>query len=54
MTLITLKCPFCGSADVGKNGTSSNGKQRYLCKNPACKHTTFYAEYFYNACKPGV
>ncbi|MDR1384053.1 MAG: hypothetical protein LBJ67_09445, partial [Planctomycetaceae bacterium] len=30
MTLITLKCPFCGSADVGKNGTSSNGKQRYL------------------------
>ncbi|MDR1382885.1 MAG: hypothetical protein LBJ67_03415, partial [Planctomycetaceae bacterium] len=25
-----------------------------LCNNPACTHTTFYAEYFYNACKPGV
>ena len=44
MVRITLHCPFCGSDDVGKNGTS-NGKQRYLCRNSVCSRQTFYAEY---------
>ena len=53
MTLVALKCPFCGSADVRKNGFN-NGKQRYFCKNAKCSHKTFYAEYTYNAWKPEV
>jgi len=53
MTLIALKCPFCRSEEVRKNGTN-NGKQRYLCKNAECSHQTFYAEYTYNAWKPEV
>jgi len=53
MVLIALKCPFCGSEHVGKNGLN-NGKQRYLCKNTKCPQKTFYAEYTYNACKPEV
>ena len=53
MVLVTLKCPFCGSEDVSKNG-HSNGKQRYACNNPICSHETFYAEYTYNGCKPNV
>ena len=53
MVQVTLHCPFCGSDDVGKNGTS-NGKQRYLCRNSGCSHKTFYAEYTYNGRKPEV
>jgi len=53
MVSLPLHCPFCGSDDVGKNGTS-NGKQRYLCRNDECSHQTFYAEYTYNGCKPEV
>jgi len=53
MVSLPLCCPFCGSDDVGKNGTS-NGKQCYLCRNHVCSHKTFYAEYTYNGCKPDV
>ena len=53
MILVTLKCPFCESENVRKNG-HSNGKQRYACDNPECVHKTFYAEYTYNGCKPDV
>ena len=53
MTLIALQCPFCESEQVRKNGFN-NGKQRYICKNSACSHQTFYAEYTYPACKPEV
>jgi transposase-like protein len=49
----TLKCPFCESGDVHPYGTS-NGKKRYVCKNPAFSHKTFYAEYHYSGCKPEV
>jgi transposase-like protein len=51
--LVSLHCPFCHSVRVTKNGTS-NGKQRYRCRNPECSHQTFYAEYTYNAYKPDV
>jgi transposase-like protein len=53
MIFVSLKCPFCGSDHVGKHGTV-NGKQRYICQNPECSHQTFYTDYTYNACKPGV
>ncbi|MDR2741877.1 MAG: hypothetical protein LBB98_06940, partial [Treponema sp.] len=33
MVLAPLKCPHCGSDNLKKNGTSRNGKQRFLCGN---------------------
>ena len=53
MVLVALKCPFCGSELVTKNGRNNN-KQRYLCNNTQCAHKTFYADYTYNGCKPDV
>ena len=53
MVLVALKCPFCGSEEVGKNG-HSYGKQRYVCNNSECPRKTFYDEYTYNGCKPDV
>lgn len=50
MVLVSLKCPYCRSENVSKNG-HSNGKQRYSCNNPECVHKTFYAEYTYNGWK---
>jgi transposase-like protein len=51
MILTYLKCPFCGSTDVGKYDTN-NGKQRYICKNEKCSHKTFYEEYIYTPASP--
>ena len=48
---IQIKCRYCESADLVKNGRSENGKQRYLCNN--CKKS-FITEYSHNAWKPGV
>jgi transposase-like protein len=53
MVAVALKCPYCESEDVRPYGTS-NGKKRYICKNPECSHKTFYAEYRYNGCRPEV
>ena len=53
MVQVSLHCPFCKTTRVTKYGTS-NGKQRYKCHNNECSHTTFYAEYTYNAYKPDV
>jgi len=53
MVSVLLKCPFCGSENVGKNGFN-NGKQRYLCNNPECPHKTFYGNYTYNGCRPEI
>jgi transposase-like protein len=40
-----IKCPYCGSGNVKKNGTSKNGKQRFLCGNENCRYKTFVANY---------
>jgi len=53
MIVVALKCPFCKSENVRKNGFV-NRKQRYLCENSDCSHKTFYAEYTYNACNPEI
>lgn len=53
MVMVALRCPYCGSENVSKNG-HSNGKQRYRCNNIDCNHKTFYAEYTYNGWKPDV
>ena len=51
---VTVKCPFCGSEKVSKNGHNQTGKQVYRCNNPACRHTSFVEEYTYKACDPKV
>jgi transposase-like protein len=38
MVIIVLKCPYCESENVVRNGHSPNGKQKYLCKD--CKRQT--------------
>jgi len=38
MITITLKCPYCTSCDIVRNGHAPNGKQKYLCKT--CKKQT--------------
>ena len=53
MVKVSLRCPFCGSENVGKNGFNNN-KQRYICNNSECAHKTFYAEYTYNGCRPDI
>jgi transposase-like protein len=53
MVAVNLKCPFCGSENVGKFGFF-NGKQRYICKNAECGHKTFLIDYTYNAYKPNI
>ena len=52
--IVTVKCPFCGSENVGKNGHNVTGKQVYICKNSECKRFSFVEEYTYKAYNPGV
>jgi transposase-like protein len=54
MVLIAVKCPDCGSTEVGKYGKSKKGVQRYKCKNSECKTTIFQLEYQNNGCNPGI
>lgn len=51
---ITVKCPFCGSDKISKNGHNKMGKQVYNCKNTECSHHYFVDEYTYEAYKPEV
>ena len=50
----TLRCPFCGSDKVSKNGHNKTGKQVYNCNNPECEHRNFVDEYTYKAYNPEV
>ena len=54
MAVIKVKCPYCGSEEVSLYGKNSTGRQRYLCRNKACKHKTFQMEYKNKACRPGT
>ncbi len=51
---VTVRCPFCGSEKVSKNGHNKTGKQVYNCNNPECTHRSFVEEYTYKAYKPEV
>lgn len=42
---IEVKCPYCDSHDIVKNGKDEKGKQRFLCKNEECKWRTFLMDY---------
>ena len=54
MAVIKVKCPYCESEEVSLYGKNSTGRQRYLCRNKACRHKTFQLEYKNNACRPGT
>jgi transposase len=47
----TIKCTYCTSTNLVKNGHSENGTQRWVCNE--CKKS-FQLNYNYNARKPGV
>jgi len=42
---IEVKCPYCQSNEIVRNGKDKNNKQRYLCKNKECKQQTFLLNY---------
>ena len=47
----TIKCPYCSSSDLVKNGRRGNGTQRWRCNS--CRKS-FQLDYRYNARKHGV
>jgi transposase-like protein len=54
MVLEPVHCPKCDKIDVVKNGKSSQGKQRYLCRNQECCGRTFIQQYTYRGYLPEV
>jgi insertion element IS1 protein InsB len=46
-----ITCPSCASRHVVKNGTTSNRKQKYLCRN--CRRQ-FIRNYSYQGCRPEI
>lgn len=42
---IAVKCPYCQSTNVVKNGKSKQGKQRYRCQNTECLRSSFILDY---------
>ncbi len=52
--VVKIRCPFCNSDKVTKNGHNKTGKQVYNCKNPECKHHNFVEGYTYKAYEPEV
>ena len=45
MVLEPVTCPVCGGTDVARYGKTSNGKQRFLCRDVACECKTFIRSY---------
>lgn len=54
MVLKEVECSHCRSTDVVKRGKTSNGKQRYGCRNEDCDHSTFILDYCYLGCLPDI
>lgn len=54
MVLELLCCPDCGGEDVVKNGKSSEGKQRYLCRHWNCRRRSFIRDYTYRGYVPAI
>ena len=54
MATKTVKCPFCGSEKISKNGHNKTGKQVYNCNNSECKQRNFVEEYTNKGYDPKV
>ena len=48
------RCPACQSTDVIQHGITTQGKQRYRCKNPNCASQTFLVAYSHQGRVPEV
>lgn len=42
-----LYCPYCQGINIVKNGKTSQGKQRFLCREKLCDGRTFLLDYAY-------
>lgn len=51
---INVCCSECQSDNVVKHGVTSEGKQRYQCRNNDCPTNTFLLDYSYHAYLPGI
>ena len=51
---IAVKCPYCQSTDIVKNGKSKQGKQRYRCQNKQCVRSSFILNYTNHGYQPEV
>ena len=45
MAFVQVTCPNCCDINVTKHGITSNGKQRFICKNEGCNTKTFILDY---------
>ena len=54
MVLEPVKCPSCGGINVGKYGKTTNGKQRFICKENDGEEKTFIRNYSNNGSLPEV
>ena len=52
--IISVKCPFCLTDKVTKNGHNKTGKQVYRCNNAECLHYSFVEEYSYKGSDPST
>ncbi|MBW4689895.1 MAG: hypothetical protein KME40_33640 [Komarekiella atlantica HA4396-MV6] len=44
MILTPIRYPHCQDVNICRNGRTSTGKQKYICKNPECPYWTFTLE----------
>jgi transposase-like protein len=54
MVLEPIQCPSCNSTNIVKHGKSTEGKQRYKCRNSDCSRSTFILQYSYQGYLPDV
>lgn len=54
MVLEPIQCPSCNNTNVVKHGKSTEGKQRYKCRNADCSRATFILQYSYQGYLPDV
>lgn len=54
MAVTEVYCPTCDSNKVVKMGLTSNGKQRFKCKNNNCTKISFILKYSYLGLMPEI
>ena len=54
MVLEPVHCPSCNCTNIVKHGKSTEGKQRYKCRNSDCSRSTFILQYSYQGYLPAV
>ena len=54
MSIDQVNCPECTGINVSRNGKTSKGEQRYICKDDTCYMKSFKLKYIYNGWKAGI